>query len=67
MTHKERAIYLNGLTSSLTLQLAFALKNDAVIQNKSESAENETPEETHIWLAGFRDGNELASSIASKL
>jgi hypothetical protein len=67
MTHKERAIYLNGLTSSLTLQLAIALKKDALIQNKSEGAEHESPEEAHIFIAGFRDGNELASEIISKL
>jgi len=67
MTHKERAIYLNGLTSSLTLQLAIALKNDALVQNKSDGDEHESPEEAHIFLAGFRDGNELAAVIVSKL
>ena len=66
MTNRERDIYLAGLTSSLTLQLSVHLNKDVQI-DKSEIVNNETLQDARIWIAGFRDGNDLADRIAEKL
>jgi hypothetical protein len=66
MTHQEREVYLNGLTSSLMVQLAIQLNKEELTKNVPGESEHTSLADAHVWLAGFHDGNKLAEAIASK-